>query len=68
MESSIAKFLWRQPACERLPTKFMQLSLRSLSKLEGCRGSATINEEVYVLFKIVTLDGATLAAITAFTS
>ena len=21
MESSIAKFLWRQPACERLPTK-----------------------------------------------
>ena len=26
MESSIAKFLWRQPACERLPTTLVHRS------------------------------------------
>ena len=26
MESSIAKFLWRQPACERLPTIYKTMS------------------------------------------
>ena len=30
MESSIAIFLWRQPACERLPTSFAAASLPTL--------------------------------------
>ena len=37
MESSIAKFLWRQPACERLPTNVGRALLGSkLSKSAGC--------------------------------
>ena len=32
MESSIAKFLWRQPACERLPTT--KLILGTLNRQE----------------------------------
>ena len=30
MESSIAVFLWRQPACERLPTSFAAASLPTI--------------------------------------
>ena len=33
MESSIAKFLWRQPACERLPTTLQNLDFAAQGRI-----------------------------------
>ena len=56
MESSIAKFLWRQPACERLPTNMaFYLGGRLHTRLETgslqCR--APVRAQTVVLHKII---------------